>query len=81
MTVFTGVITWFFILTTWQLNFMTLALGSITQAEFSASMGDMEGIFVNLRRARRLRRFGWPWVRLVPYFRERLYPPRVEKKW
>ncbi|HEX4395417.1 MAG TPA: hypothetical protein VH084_28385 [Mycobacterium sp.] len=81
MTVFSA-ITWFFILVTWQINFINLALGSITQAEFAASMGDMEAIFINLRRARRLRRFGWPWVRLVPYLRERLYPPRVEaKKW
>lgn len=76
-----SVLTWAFIILNWQINIITLATGSVTQAEFAAVSGDMEAIFIHLRRARRLRRFGWPWVKLVPYFRERLYPPRVEKKW
>lgn len=74
-------ITWAFIILNWQMNMVNLASGFITQAEFAAAAGDMEAIFTHLRRARRTRRFAWPLARLVPAFRERLYPPRVEAKW
>jgi hypothetical protein len=74
-------ITWVFIILNLQFNMINFAFGCVAQAEFAATTGDMEAIFKNLRRARRLRRFGWPWVRLVPILRERLYPPRVDAKW
>lgn len=68
-----SIVTWLFILINLQLQVMNLALSDTYYATLAVKRADTEYAHKLFRRATRLRRWAWPWTRILPQG-DRLYP-------
>jgi len=65
--------TWVMVIIGAQFNVISSALHHVYRAERAALDQDASAMLVHLEKARKLRRWTWPWARLFPWARAPLY--------